>query len=211
MHLPADLPPLCVNVLPSIVEGLGLGSDELQIASLDRYGGRVRSHADRCSHRLLRLPFDGALQMLLDAKVLLNDNVDDFSTAHEKQLGVLVRERYGVDIYVVDQFPVSARPFYTAALSVGSNRTRSFDMYLRGEEICSGAQRIHCPSTLSHRAMECGVSIDLIKNYIDSFRFGAWPHAGFGLGLERIVMFYVAAPDVRLISLFPRDPRRLFP
>jgi hypothetical protein len=47
--------------------------------------------------------------------------------------------------------------------------------------------------------------------YIDAFKFGAFPHAGGGIGLERVVMLYLGLPNIRLCTLFPRDPRRMTP
>jgi hypothetical protein len=53
---------------------------------------------------------------------------------------------------------------------------------MRGEEIMSGAQRIHDPELLTERAKLHEVDLEKIKSYIDSFRFGAPPHAGGGIG-----------------------------
>jgi aspartyl/asparaginyl-tRNA synthetase len=50
-----------------------------------------------------------------------------------------------------------------------------------------------------------------IKDYIDSFRYGCPPHAGGGVGLERIVMLYLGLKNIRQSSLFPRDPKRITP
>jgi aspartyl-tRNA synthetase len=82
---------------------------------------------------------------------------------------------------------------------------------MRGEEIMSGAQRIHDPVYLEERAREHGVDIATIQPYIDSFKFGAPPHAGGGIGLERVVMLYLNLGNIRKTSLFPRDPKRLEP
>jgi len=59
----------------------------------------------------------------------------------------------------------------------------------------------------------CFVSSDLekIKSYIDSFRYGAPPHAGGGIGMERVTMLYLGLDNVRKTSMFPRDPKRLAP
>ncbi|CUF52381.1 aspartyl-tRNA synthetase, putative [Bodo saltans] len=191
-----------------IVKALKLGSYEENIASQDTYLGYVSSHTS--PFPVLRMPFDSAVQLLIDNGVLTS-HVDDFNTAQEKQLGNLIKQRYGVDVYVVDQFPISARPFYTMPLPSNPLRTCSYDMYLRGEEICSGAQRIHDPELLQERMKACGVNVALIQDYVNAFRYGAWPHGGFGLGLERIVLFYLGVPDVRMVSLFPRDPKRITP
>lgn len=84
-------------------------------------------------------------------------------------------------------------------------------MFMRGEEIMSGAQRIHDPEMLTARAKEHGVDISKIKAYIDSFRFGVPPHAGGGIGLERVTMLFLGLDNIRKTSLFPRDPKRLTP
>jgi aspartyl-tRNA synthetase len=205
----APRPPPIVATMPlDDMRRLGIGSHDDGVPSSDRYNGYVSSHT--ASFPVLRLPFDSAVQLLLDHK-MMDAHVDDFSTAQEKQLGGLVKQRYGVDVYVVDQFPISARPFYTMPDSARPDRTCSYDMYLRGEEICSGAQRIHDPELLQERMRACGVNTALIQDYVNAFRYGAWPHGGFGLGLERIVLFYLGVPDVRQVSLFPRDPKRITP
>ncbi len=55
----------------------------------------------------------------------------------------------------------------------------------------SGAQRIHDPELLAKRATEKGVKPETIKDYIESFKYGANPHAGGGVGLERMCMLYL--------------------
>ncbi|KAM3345553.1 hypothetical protein P3S68_025262 [Capsicum galapagoense] len=80
-----------------------------------------------------------------------------------------------------------------------------------GEEIISGAQRVHVPELLEKRAGECGIDVKTISTYVDSFRYGAPPHGGFGVGLERVVMLFCALNNIRKTSLFPRDPQRIAP
>jgi len=64
---------------------------------------------------------------------------------------------------------------------------------------------------LTERAKVKGIPVETIKDYIDSFRYGAQPHGGCGVGLERVVMLYCALGNIRKSSLFPRDPTRLTP
>jgi aspartyl-tRNA synthetase len=200
--------PIVATLSAETMERLNIGEHDKEIPSKDAYGGYV-SRRD-CAFPVLRMSFDNAVKLLVDEKVL-TAFVDDFSTVQERQLGALIKARYGVDVYVVDHFPKSARPFYTMVSPLDKDRTCSYDMYLRGEEICSGAQRIHDPVFLQQRMRECGVDVTLIQDYVNSFKYGAWPHGGFGLGLERIVLFYLGVPDIRLVSLFPRDPKRIAP
>ena len=74
------------------------------------------------------------------------------STETEKALGRLVKERFDTDFYILYGYPVNARPFYTMVDPHDSNYTNSYDMFMRGEEITSGAQRVHDPQMLTERA-----------------------------------------------------------
>jgi len=75
----------------------------------------------------------------------------------------------------------------------------------------SGAQRIHDSELLTKQAIEKGVKPESIKDYIDSFKYGANPHAGGGVGLERMCMLYLGLKNIRSTSMWPRDPVRLTP
>jgi len=67
------------------------------------------------------------------------------------------------------------------------------------------------PVTCAERAEAHGIPLDSIQSYIDAFKYGAVPHGGAGVGLERVVMLYCGLPNIRLTSMFPRDPKRLTP
>jgi aspartyl-tRNA synthetase len=83
----------------------------------------------------------------------------------------------------------------------------SFDFFIRGEEVLSGGQRIHCPQLLEKRLEENGIDPTSMMDYVNSFRWGCPPHGGGGIGLERVVMLILKLGDVRWASLFPRDPK----
>ena len=55
------------------------------------------------------------------------------------------------------------------------------------------------------------INTDQIKAYIDAFRYGCPPHAGGGIGLERVLMLYLGLGNIRKTSMFPRDPKRITP
>lgn len=63
----------------------------------------------------------------------------------------------------------------------------------------------------AERAKALGIPVDSIQSYIDSFKYGAAPHGGAGVGLERVVMLFCKLDNIRKTSLFPRDPKRLTP
>jgi aspartyl-tRNA synthetase len=95
------------------------------------------------------------------------------------------------------------------------NASNSYDYMMRGQEICSGAQRIHDYDLLCKRMKAMDPPLDPnnpgLKDYTESFKYGCAPHGGGGFGLERIVMLWLGLPNIRLASLFPRDPSRLTP
>ncbi|KAJ3281996.1 aspartate--tRNA ligase dps1 [Borealophlyctis nickersoniae] len=160
--------------------------------------------------KTLRLEFPEAVKMLREAGLEVDD-MDDFNTATERTLGKLVREKYKTDFFILDKFPLQVRPFYTMPDPTRKGYSNSYDFFIRGEEILSGAQRIHDAAFLEERAKACGVDPGTIQPYIDAFKYGAPPHGGGGIGLERVVMLYLNLGNIRKSSLFPRDPRRLTP
>ncbi|XP_010436322.1 PREDICTED: aspartate--tRNA ligase 1, cytoplasmic-like [Camelina sativa] len=160
--------------------------------------------------KTLRLTFEEGIQILKEAGVEI-DPFGDLNTESERRLGQLIREKYNTDFYILYRFPLAVRPFYTMPCEDDPRYSKSFDVFLRGEEIISGGQRIHDPEMLEKRARECGINVETISTYIDSFRYGAPPHGGFGMGLERVVMLFCGLDNIRKTSLFPRDPHRLAP
>jgi aspartyl-tRNA synthetase len=136
---------------------------------------------------------------------------DDMSTRQEKELGRLVKAKYGTDFYVVDKFPLAVRPFYTMPDPSMPGYSNSYDFFIRGEEILSGGQRIHDYDMLVERAKARNIQLDTIEAYLDAFKYGAPPHGGGGIGLERVIMFYLGIGNIRRTCMFPRDPTRLSP
>jgi len=158
----------------------------------------------------LRIPFSEGIAILRAAGHEVED-LSDLSTPQEKALGALVKEKHGVDFYILDKFPKAARPFYTMPDPNDERYTNSYDLFIRGEEISSGSQRIHDSQMLEASAKAYGIDTRTIQAYLDAFKYGAPPHAGCGVGLERIVMLYLGLNNIRKTSMFPRDPRRLAP
>ncbi|XP_022204760.2 aspartate--tRNA ligase, cytoplasmic [Nilaparvata lugens] len=158
----------------------------------------------------LILTYPTAIDMLRQAGIDIGDE-EDLSTPNEKLLGRLVKAKYDTDFYVLDKFPLAVRPFYTMPDFTRPKYSNSYDVFMRGEEIMSGAQRIHDAEFLTQRASEHGIDLEKIKAYVDAFRFGCPPHAGGGIGLERVVMLYLGLDNIRKTSMFPRDPKRLAP
>jgi aspartyl-tRNA synthetase len=91
--------------------------------------------------------------------------------------------------------------------------SNSYDFFMRGEEILSGAQRVHNSEFLAERMTSLGIDPKSpgLEDYVDAFKYGAPPHAGGGIGLERVVFLWLGLGNIRRASAFPRDPLRLRP
>lgn len=158
----------------------------------------------------LVLNFREGVRMLREAGVEMDD-FEDLSTEKERCLGQLVSQKYGTDFFILDKYPLSVRPFYTMPDAANPGYSNSYDFFMRGEEIMSGAQRVHDPVLLEQRAREHQIDLKTIEGYLESFKHGVPPHAGGGIGLERVLMLYLGLKNIRKTSMFPRDPHRITP
>jgi aspartyl-tRNA synthetase len=157
------------------------------------------------------IDFKDGCSMLNDIGVV-QDPLNDIGSVNEKILGDIVKQKYNTDVYVLVGFPNNARPFYT--MHEDENYSRSFDFMMRGNEISSGAQRVHDPSILKQAVLNKGIKLDGtsgLEDYIKSFESGSMPHGGAGFGLERLIMLILGLSNVRTTTLFPRDPKRTTP
>ncbi|KAF7896891.1 uncharacterized protein EAF01_009294 [Botrytis porri] len=141
-------------------------------------------------------------------------DTEDMSTPQEKALGALVRKKFNTDFYVLDKFPVDARPFYAMPDPENPAVTNAYDFMMRGQEILSGGQRLHLPEQLEEVIRSKGLDPNQpgIKEYVDVFKsVGVPPHGGGGIGLDRVVAWYLNLPSVHLVCDYPRTPKRLSP
>jgi aspartyl-tRNA synthetase len=97
-----------------------------------------------------------------------------------------------------DKFPLDVRPFYTMPDPEDSRLSNSFDIFVRGEEILSGGQRLHSAEELEKRLKEAGVDAEGMQDYVNAFRWGMPPHAGGGIGARDSLFISVGS---RLIYL----------
>jgi len=118
--------------------------------------------------------------------------------------------------YFLPRWPMSMKPFYIYHNSDekgpgGGQLSRGFDLNYGRDEMCSGGQREHRTEILIENLKNMGLNPDDFSFYVDGFRFGAPPHAGWGLGVARLLMVLTGAGNVRETVLFPRDRRRCTP
>jgi len=148
------------------------------------------------------MTFDEVAKVMKKEKIKMPEH--DLSGDAEKKLGDLFPDT----IVFVHDWPIKGKPFYI--MPDGKN-SKGFDAIWKGLEISSGGQRIHEPELLQKRLKANGMDPKNFKEYINSFRYGAPPHAGWALGLERITMLVLGLDNIREATLFPRDRDRLSP
>jgi len=134
---------------------------------------------------------------------------EDFTPEQEKKLCNL----YPDSIVFTYSWPSSLKPFYIMPKDENKNAkyTEGFDALYGGMEISSGGQRIHLPELLIERLKAKGLNPKNFESYINSFRYGAPPHAGWSIGLERLTQIICGLENVKEATMFPRDRERLTP
>ncbi|MFQ6051742.1 MAG: aspartate--tRNA(Asn) ligase [Candidatus Hydrothermarchaeota archaeon] len=130
---------------------------------------------------------------------------EDLSTPALKKLSEFYEEPY----FIID-WPTQTKPFY-AKQKENKELTETFDLMLGEIELASGATRVHEVDQLIERIKSQGLNPESFKYYLDAFRYGMPPHAGWGLGLERLLMSICGLKNIREAVLFPRDRQRLIP
>jgi len=194
------------NMFRTIFDGLeSRYSKELQVIR-EQYPSEPVKFTDKP----LILHWHEAMAMLKESGQDV-DELADLSSAIELKLGELVKVKFDADFYILDQYPSNIRPFYTMPSPSNPLYSNSYDIFIRGQEICSGAQRCHEVDMLIQRIKDKGMDLTPFTSYIESFRHGVSPHAGAGIGLDRVVFLYLGLDNVRKGSMFPRDPSRITP
>ncbi|HIH55663.1 MAG TPA: aspartate--tRNA(Asn) ligase [Candidatus Thalassarchaeum sp.] len=118
--------------------------------------------------------------------------------------------------HFIPRWPMSMKPFYIhhkeeeKGLS-GGQLSRGFDLNYGRDEMTSGGQREHRVDVLEQNLRNMGLEPADFTFYTDGFRYGAPPHAGWGLGVARLLMVLTGSGNVREVVLFPRDRSRVTP
>ena len=135
--------------------------------------------------------------------------VYDINPEGERVLCDRAAAEHGIAAAFVYGYPRRKRPFYTYPSD--GNRTMSFDLLFRGQEITSGGRRISDYATLVDSMRRFGLDPETMSDYLSVFRYGCPPHGGFAIGLERLTQTILGLASVKQASLFPRDRKRVRP
>jgi aspartyl-tRNA synthetase len=153
--------------------------------------------------KIPRVEYDEAIDKLRQLGYAVNWG-DDLSVEMQKAL----MKFYG-PVYFIVNFPAMLRPFYTKRRE--GDRSESYDLIINGIEIASGATRIHRRDELEEEMKRRGLDPRLFESHLAVFDYGMPPHAGFGLGFNRLVAALLNLDNVRHATLYPRDRYRVEP
>lgn len=127
---------------------------------------------------------------------------DELQTEHEK---FLTDEHFKLPVIVTD-YPASCKAFYMKQNEDGKT-VRAMDVLVPGiGEIIGGSQREESYEKICTRMDEMGIEKEDYWWYLDLRKYGSAPHAGFGLGFERLMMYITGMQNIRDVIPFPRTP-----
>src|SRR5690606_24904818 len=134
-----------------------------------------------------------------------------FTQARVMALGEWAAREPGSDVLFVTGYAMAKRPFYTHPDPASPAYANGFDLLFRGVELVTGGQRRHRYEDYLAALAAIGEPLEPYRWYVETFRHGMPPHGGFAIGLERFVAKLIGAVNVREVTAFPRDLRRVVP
>jgi len=129
---------------------------------------------------------------------------DDLYPSNLKKIGL-------EGFYFIKDWPLGPKPFYVKASKTDPRISESFDLMFGDLELSSGSTRIEKRDELEERMKNKGMKTDAFEYHLAAFDYGVPPHAGCGIGLERLIMALTGTENIRDVTFYPRDVDRLTP
>lgn len=170
--------------------------------------GRDLSKLEKIQVPFPRITYDDAIEFLHETGF---DDIqwgDDFGAPHE----TAIAENYEMPVFIT-HYPKAIKPFYMQPHPDREDVVLCADLIAPEGygEIIGGSERIHDYTLMKQRIEEHGLDENAYAWYLELSKYGAVPHSGFGLGLERTVAWISGAEHVRETIPFPRLLNRLYP
>ncbi len=157
-----------------------------------------------------RIPFAKAKEILKSVGVT-SDKVADLSPEEEKAISKHAKEEYNSEFVFIIDYPFEGRAFYSQKYEDNSGLSKTFDLLWNGLEITSGAQREHRFEKLTQNAIDKGIALETVQDYLNFFKYGCPPHGGLGAGPNRIIMKLLGLENIREATYLYRGVKRLTP
>ena len=156
------------------------------------------------------------ISMLESKKILADLGVasgedHDLSPEEERAMSEYVKKEMNHEFVFITDYHKSKSAFYHMRHPENPDYSRRADLLFRGIEITTLAQREHRIEILEKQAIEKGMSLESLADYLNFFRNGVPPHGGAGIGPARLIMKILDLPNVREATFLPRDVKRLNP
>lgn len=170
--------------------------------------GRDTSKLENIKAPFPRISYDDAIKFLIEKGF---DDIkwgDDFGAPHE----TAIAEHYDKPVFIT-KYPTSLKPFYMQPDPEREDVVLCADLIAPEGygEIIGGSERIHDYELMKQRIEQHNLPLESYQWYLDLSKYGAVPHSGFGLGLERTVAWISGVEHVRETIPFPRLLNRLYP
>lgn len=153
-----------------------------------------------------RVTYTEAVDLLIKSGEKFNYPVEwgiDLQTEHERYI---TEKIYNKPVFLID-YPKDIKAFYMKQNDDGKT-VRAMDLLVPGiGEIIGGSQREENYDVLKNRIEELGMKAEDYDWYLDLRKYGSVPHAGFGLGFERAIMYLTGMANIRDVIPFPRTPK----
>jgi len=153
-----------------------------------------------------RMDYGEAIERLKKATVSFQFPVEwglDLQSEHERYL---TEQVVGGPVFILN-YPKDIKAFYMRQNDDGKTVAAMDLLVPKVGEIIGGSQREERLELLEQRMLETGVAPESLSWYLDTRRWGSTPHAGFGLGFERLLMYLTGMENIRDVVPFPRTPR----
>ncbi|MBF0313898.1 MAG: aspartate--tRNA(Asn) ligase [Oligoflexia bacterium] len=135
----------------------------------------------------------------------------DLAAEEEKYLTEWSLKEFASEFLFVTHYPTMKRPFYTKDDPAVPDKTRSFDLLFRGIEITTGGQRINDYDEQVAKFKRFGLNPDDFASFLQMHKYGAPPHGGLAIGLERLTARLCNITNIKEATFFPRDIHRITP
>jgi aspartyl-tRNA synthetase len=180
------------------------------ITKVDEYNKKelevLKHKLPSINEQFKRITYDEAVEIVRSKGIKMNWG-DDFGSPQMKALS----EEFASKFYFIIDWPSQLRPFYTKPNPKRPEVCKAFDLVYEWLEIASGSERVIDKDLFVQNLLKRGLKVQDFEIFIKYLSSGAPPHAGFGLGLSRLMLVLTGRKNIKEVTMFPRDVDRLIP
>ncbi len=209
-HAEVEAPWLQFDGLLELAEGMVCSVTEKVLKENGQELTRLRNgdieYLEKVKPPFHRITYEEAISNLRDRDIDVEYG-DDFGTPHERELTKI----YDKPLFVT-HYPKEIKAFYMKRAEDDESKVLGFDLLVPNVgELIGGSERETSINSLEERLKEEGEDASIYSWFLDTRRYGSVPHAGYGLGIERLITWLCNLEHIRDSIPFPRTPNRYRP